>query len=91
MATIVSIERYDQCDIYVMQNDVEWYGIAAETSFGEMVDKAQQNNCTVITKNGGGKWYLKAQGKPYTEAKSKAEEASGKTPRVKAWILRYDE
>ena len=91
MTTVVSIERFDDCDIYIRQNEVEAYGYPAETTFGEMVDKALANNCVAITKNGGGKWYLKALGQPYNTVNAKATEAAGKFPRMKTWVIRRDE
>jgi len=73
-----------------MTNAVEHYGYPADTTFGEMVNLAIANKCTAITKNGGGKWYLKGQGKEYEETRSKAEEAEGETPRKKVWVIKFD-
>lgn len=89
MTTVKSIKIYENCDVYVMGNDVQQLGFAKETTFGEMIDKATENNCAIITKNGGGKWYLKGQGKDYTETLLKIEENAGKFPRIKVWLIEY--
>ena len=49
-----SIQCYEDCDIYIGGNNIEWLGYDKDTTFGEMVDKAIEHQCCVITKNGGG-------------------------------------
>ena len=88
---IRSIRLYDNCDILLFKNDVEWLGFDAQTSFGEMINLAMQNNCKVIVKNGKGKWYLKGSGYPYDMLKNKMEENVGKYPRLKCWLIEYND
>lgn len=82
-----SIQLYEDCDIFIGGNNIEWLGYDKDTTFGEMVDKALEHQCCVITKNGGGKWYLKGLNKTPEEAREKAEQNAGKYPRLKAWII----
>ena len=67
------MKMYTNTDVYIRGNDVEWYGFDKNTTLGEMIDKAIEHKCTVITKNGGGKWYLKGLGKDYHFSKEKIE------------------
>jgi hypothetical protein len=90
-SSVISIERYDDCDVYIRDNSVEWYGFDSETSFGVILDKALANKCSAITKNGGGKWYLKGEGKTYSEVTEKAKEQQGKHARRKTWVIRIEE
>lgn len=54
---------YENCDIFVGQNDVEPKGFDADKTLGEMLDLALCYKCPVIVKNGKGKWYLKCNGR----------------------------
>jgi hypothetical protein len=84
-----SITRFNECDVYICGNDVEWYGFDKNSSLGEMIDKAIENKCTVITKNGNGKWYLKGIGKEHADTMEKVEKNVGKYPRLTVWVLEY--
>ena len=84
-----SIQMYSDTDVYIRGNVVEWYGYDKDTTFEEMINKAIENKCTVITKNGGGKWYLKGLGKDYQSSKEKIEKNVGKYPRIKVWLLEF--
>jgi len=83
-----SIQQYEDCDVYIGGNNIEWLGYAKETTFGQMVDLALQHDCCIITKNGGGKWYLKGLNKTYKEAKEKCEQNAGKYPRIMVWHIK---
>jgi hypothetical protein len=83
----VSILQYEACDVYIGQNDIERLGYAKNITFEEMVDKAINNKCIIITKNGGGKWYLKGLNKKYVDSKEKIEKNVGKYPRIKCWLI----
>ena len=82
-----SIQLYEDCDVYIRGNDVEWYGYDKDLTLGEMINKAIENKCHIITKNGNGKWYLKGLGKDYNISKEKIEKNVGKYPRLKVWLL----
>ena len=84
-----SIKLYNDCDVYICGNSIEWYGYDKTTSFGEMVDKAIEHNCNIITKNGNGKWYLKGLDKDYNLSKEKIEKNVGKYPRLKVLLLEF--
>jgi hypothetical protein len=84
-----SIRLYNDCDVYIRGNNIEWYGYDKNTTFGEMVDKATEHKCNVITKNGNGKWYLKGLGKDYTTSKERIEKNVGKYPRLKCWLIEF--
>jgi hypothetical protein len=88
---VISIKLYKECDVYIRQNSVEWLGFDKHKTFGEMVDLAILHKCHIITKNGGGKWYLKGQDKDYISSMNKIENAAGKYPRIKCWILEFGE
>ena len=91
MLLIKNIQMFNDCDVYIMKNEVEHLGFDKNKSFGEMIDLAILNKCTVITKNGSGKWYLKGQEKNYAETlvKIKANAGVGKFPRIKCWLIEY--
>ena len=56
------ITKYNKCDILKHNNDIESHGFDKTITLGEMIDKAINNNCRIIIKNGfNGKWYLKGQ------------------------------
>ena len=84
-----SIKQYDDCDVYIRGNDIEWYGYDKTASFGEMINKAIEHKCNVLTKNGNGKWYLKGYGKDYEATKSKIEQNVGRFPRLKVWLIEF--
>lgn len=84
---ITLIQCYEDCDIFIGGNNIEWLGYAKETTFGQMIDLAMEHKCCVLTKNGGGKWYLKGLHKTYEEAKEKAEQNVGNYPRIKVWLI----
>ena len=88
---IKSIKFYEDCDVYILDNSVEKYGFDKNESFGEMINKAIEHKCNVITKNGNGKWYLKGQDKVYSTSKEKIEKNVGKYPRMKTWLLEFQE
>jgi hypothetical protein len=83
------ITQYIDCDVYIGGNNIEWLGYDKNTTFGEMVNKAIEHKCTIITKNGGGKWYLKGLDKNYAESKEKIEKNMGKYPRIICWLIEY--
>ena len=58
---------YENCDIYIGQNDVQHLGFDKNKTIGEMIDIAIAHNCFIIIKNGKGKWYLKGQKKNFDE------------------------
>lgn len=84
-----SIILYNDCEVYIRENNIEWYGYDKNTTFGEMIDKAIENKCIIITKNGNGKWYLKGLGKDYTISKENLEKNLGKYPRKKCWLIEF--
>jgi hypothetical protein len=84
-----SIILYNDCEAYIRENNIELYGYDKNTTFGEMIDKAIENKCIIITKNGNGKWYLKGLGKDYTVSKEKLEKTVGKYPRKKCWLIEF--
>jgi hypothetical protein len=88
---IKNIQMFTDCDVYIMKNEVEHLGFDKNKSFGEIVDLAILHKCTVITKNGSGKWYLKGQEKKYAETlvKIQANAGVGKFPRIKCWLIEY--
>lgn len=86
---IRSIKLYENTDAFIMKNEVEWLGFDCNTSFGEIINLAMQNNCRLIVKNGNGKWYLKCAGKTYEEVKIKLDENIGRYPRLKSWLIEY--
>ena len=100
MLLIKNIQMFNDCDVYIMKNEVEHLGFDKNKSFGEMVDLAILNKCSVITKNGSGKWYLKGQEKNYAETlikMGKGKEAlvildSIGTPqsKVRAYVIRVE-
>jgi len=57
---VSSITLFTEKDVFPFKNKVEWLGFSKENTLGQMIDLAMQNDCNMITKNGGGKWYLKA-------------------------------
>jgi len=63
----MALTRYENCDIFIGQNDVEVLGFSADKTLGEMLDLAMHHKCPVIVKNGKGKWYLKCNGRSITE------------------------
>ena len=87
--SIKSIIQYENTDIYIRQNNVEHLGFDKTKTFEEMIELAKQHKCIIISKNGGGKWYLKGQGKNYTTTKEKMIEKTGKFPRIKCWLIEY--
>lgn len=89
MSMASSIRFYNDCDVYIRGNDIEYYGYPPTTTFGEMVDKAIEHNCSIITKNGNGKWYLKGLGKDYHVSKEKIERNVGRFPRLKVWLIEF--
>jgi hypothetical protein len=84
-----SVLFYDNTDVYINNNDIEIYGYDKNTTFGEMIDKALENKCIIITKNGKGKWYLKGLDKDYVITKEKLEKNVGKTLRSKCWLIEF--
>lgn len=84
-----SILFYDNCDVYVHNNDIEIHGFDKNATFEEIIDKAIQNKCIIITKNGNGKWYLKGFDKDYVITKEKLEKNVGKYPRRKCWLIEF--
>jgi len=84
-----SVIMYSDCDVYIRQNNIEWYGYDKNITFGEMINKALEHKCSIITKNGNGKWYLKGQGKDYRVSKEKLEKNMGKFPRIKCWLVEF--
>lgn len=58
---VASIKLFRDKDPHPFKNQVEWYGYPSTHTFGQMLDLAIANNCNIITKNGGGKWYLKTE------------------------------
>jgi hypothetical protein len=84
-----SVLFYDDCDVYMNNNDIEIHGYHKNTTFGEMIDKALENKCCVIIKNGKGKWYLKGLDKDYVITKEKLEKNVGKYPRSKCWLIEF--
>ena len=84
-----SIKMYNDCDIYGGGTNIEWYGYDKNTTFGEMMDKAINNKCRIIIKNGNGKWYLKGVDKDYATLKEKIKENIGKYPRRKCWLIKF--
>jgi len=84
-----SVLFYDDCDVYMNNNDIEIHGYDKNTTFGEMIDKAIENKCIIITKNGKGKWYLKGLDKDYVITKEKLEKNVGKKPRSKCWLIEF--
>ncbi len=90
METVLkSMKMYEDCDVYIRGNDIEWLGFNKEMTLGEMIDKAIQTKCNIITKNGNGKWYLKGLDKDYHISKEKIENNVGKYPRLKCWLLEF--
>ena len=89
--TIKSIKQYENCDIYIRQNNVQLLGFDNTKTLEEMIEIARQNKCIIIAKNGGGKWYLKGQGKNYNTTEEKIATKIGKFPRIKCWLLEFSE
>ena len=84
-----SIKLYEDCDVYIRQQNIEWYGYDKNLSFGEMLDKAILYKCNILTKNGNGKWYLKGLGKDYKTSEEKCIKNAGKTKRIKCWLIDF--
>ena len=80
---------YNNCDVYIRGNNIEWNGYDKNTTFEEMLEKAKEHRCCIITKNGRGKWYLKGLGKDYTSSREKLEKNLGKYPRIKCWLIEF--
>ena len=75
-----TITRYDNCDILVHRNDIEYLGYDKNKTEGEMIDLAIKNECPIIIKNGiNGKWYLKGKGYSIDYLKEQIEEKIGKS------------
>jgi hypothetical protein len=46
------IEVFQNCEILIRQNDVEWYDFDKNKTLGEMIDLAMKNDCPIIQKAG---------------------------------------
>jgi hypothetical protein len=87
---ISSIKLFREKDPYPFKNKVEWYGFAAETTLGQIIDIAIQNNCNIITKNGGGKWYLKNEN--YSDALSVLNDnEKARRARFICYLIKYED
>lgn len=74
------IEVFNNCEILIRQNNVDWYGFDKNKTLGEMIDLAIQNDCPIIQKAGpNAKWYLKGKGIPIEYIKRKIDEKCGKS------------
>lgn len=72
------ITKYNNCDILINQNDVEYYGFDKNKTLGEMIDLAINNDSQIIIKNGfNGKWYLKGKNKDIDFLKIKINDSTG--------------
>ena len=91
MSFVTSVKMYENCDVYIMQNNIEQFGFDKNKTFGEMLDLAVLNKCNIITKNGRGKWYLKGQNKDFNDSLMKAEENAGKFQRIKCWLIQVEQ
>lgn len=91
MARVVSsIKLFKEKDPHPFKNQVEWYGYPATNTFGQMLDLAIQNNCNIITKNGGGKWYLKNE--DYADTLERMNEPDKyNRPRHIYYLIQYEE
>jgi hypothetical protein len=86
-----SVIRYDACNYGNGGNIVEPLGFDKTTTFDRMIAVAIENNCSVIIKNGKGKWYLKAQNTDYELVKERLEANKGKSPGGRmCWLIKYD-
>jgi len=73
------ITRYENTDILINQNDVEYYGFDKHLTFGEILNIAIIHGCKIIVKAGvNGKWYLKGRNKNIGILKNKLNKAKGK-------------
>lgn len=60
----ITIDKFEKCDIFKCQNDIEKFGFPKDKTIWEMVDLAQKYKCPIIVKAGkNAKWYLKGRGK----------------------------
>lgn len=86
-----SMNMYNACD-YGGVNRVESLGFDKEKTFYEILAIATENKCSIIIKDGNGKWYLKAQNvADYDSLKEKIEENVGKSPASrKCWLLKFE-
>jgi hypothetical protein len=77
--SVNKIQVFENCEILIRQNDVEWYGFDKNKTIGEMIDLAIKNGCPIIQKAGpNAKWYLKGKGKSIQHIKAKINEKRGK-------------
>jgi len=90
MTSVISIHKKVGKDVWAFKNQVEWLGFPKERTFGQMVDLAIQHNCNIITKNGGGKWYLKNE--DYSETMARLNDPTTKYDRknYQCWVLTFE-
>jgi len=75
---INKIIKYDNCDILINQNDIEYYGFDKNKTLDEIINLAIINDCRIIIKNGfNGKWYLKGKNKDINFLKTKINNNMG--------------
>jgi hypothetical protein len=87
---------YPGCDGWT--NNIPEYhnGLDKDVSFDEVLKIARQHNCQIITKNGTGKWYIKAkqENNVYHTVKTKLDnlliERKEKDIRNHCYLLHYD-
>ncbi len=82
------ITRFSDCGDF-WGNSVEKNGFDKMLSFCQILEIALRHKCTVITKNGGGKWYIKGENKPFDDSVKKAIQHEGKHPGQITWVIKY--
>jgi hypothetical protein len=87
--TITSIRRFTDKDPFPFKNKVEWLGFSKENTLGQMIDLAMQNDCNMITKNGGGKWYVKNEDYNEIIRRMNNEENKYHRPRYITYVIQY--
>ncbi|NBY14787.1 MAG: hypothetical protein EBQ72_00330 [Actinobacteria bacterium] len=86
---VSSITLFTDKDVFPFKNKVEWLGFSKENTLGQMIDLAMQNDCNMITKNGGGKWYLKNEDYNEIIHRMNAQEDKYHRPRYITYVIKY--